>query len=245
MDLVRFGRDIRLLRQRRGWTQRRLAAQAKVSRWAAAEMEAGRGGRIAMEQLGRVVAALGGYLSMRIEYQGGSVDRLRDQRHAALVDQMVARLVANGWEVATEVSFNVYGDRGSIDILAFDPVTGALLVVEVKSVITDVGATLMALDRKVRHAQELAKARGWEARTVGRLLVLPETSTARRRVDDHEATFRNAFSARNVEVSRWLATPGRPISGLMFLSSARDTGTRRAKGTPAGSPTTRARTRRR
>ena len=32
---------------------------------------------------------------------------------------MVQRLRPDGWEVATEVSFNVYGERGSIDILAF------------------------------------------------------------------------------------------------------------------------------
>ena len=229
MDLVRFGRDVRLLRQRRGWTQRRLAAEAKASRWAVAEIEAGRGGRIAAERLARVVAAVGGYLSIRIEYRGGGLDRLRDQGHAALVDRMVARLRGAGWEVATEVSFNVYGDRGSIDVLAFEPVSGALLVVEVKTVITDVGATLMVLDRKMRHARALAATRGWHARTLGRLLVLPEASTARRRVDAHEATFRNAFSARNVEVNRWLAAPAGAISGLLFLSSTRHTGAQRTK----------------
>src|SRR5688572_2019460 len=67
-----------------------------------------------------VVAALGGYLAIRIQYHGEGLDRLRDRRHAALVDLLVARLRRDGWEVATEVSFNVYGERGSIDILAFE-----------------------------------------------------------------------------------------------------------------------------
>jgi transcriptional regulator with XRE-family HTH domain len=232
MDVVRFGGDVRLLRRRRGWTQQRLAAEAKVARWAIVEIEAGRGGRITAERLVRVVAALGGYLSLRIQYHGEALDRFRDERHAALVDLMVARLRSDGWEVATEVSFNIFGERGSIDILAFDPTTGTLLVIEVKTVIPDVGGMLATLDRKVRLARDLAAERGWNARSVGRLLVLPEASTARRRIEHHDATFRNAFPARNVEVNRWLEAPSGPLSGLLFLSSAHDAGKCRAKSWP-------------
>jgi transcriptional regulator with XRE-family HTH domain len=36
MDVMRFGGDVRLLRTRRGWTLRRLATEAKVSRWVVA-----------------------------------------------------------------------------------------------------------------------------------------------------------------------------------------------------------------
>jgi hypothetical protein len=169
----------------------------------------------------RVVAALGGYLSIRIQYQGEGLDRLRDRRHAALVDQLVRRLRGDGWAVATEVSFNVLGERGSIDILAFEPSSGALLVIEVKSVVPDVGGMLATMGRKVRLARELAEARGWQGRTVGRLLVLPKTRTARRRIHGHDATFRNAFPTRNVEVNRWLRSPTGPLSGLLFLSNAR------------------------
>ncbi len=95
--------------------------------------------------------------------------------------------------------------------LAFEPVSGTLLVIEVKSVVPDIGGTLATLDRKVRLAHELAEARGWRVRTVGRLLVLPEARTARRRIDEHEATLRNAFPARNVEVNRWLRSPSGPF----------------------------------
>lgn len=233
MDPVRFGGDVRLLRRRRGWTQQRLADEAHVSRWAVVEVEAGRGQRITADRLIRVVATLGGYLSIRIQYQGEGLDRLRDRRHAALVDQLVGQLRGLGWEVATEVSFNVFGERGSIDVLAFEPTSGALLVIEVKSVVPDVGAMLATLDRKVRLASELAQARGWRVRTVSRLLVLPEARTARRRIDEHDATFRNAFPARNVEVNRWLRSPSGSVSGLLFLPNARDAGRRRDRGGPA------------
>lgn len=238
MDVVRFGTDVRLLRRRRGWTQGRLAAEARVGRWVVVDIEMGRGSRITVERLMSVVAALGGYLSVRILYHGEGLDRLRDRRHAALVDQLVARLRDDGWEVATEVSFNVFGERGSIDILAFEPVTGALLVIEVKTVVPDVGGMLATLDRKVRLARDLAEARGWRVRTVGRLLVLPEGSTARRRIEQHEASFRNAFPARNVEVNHWFRSPADGLSGLMFLSSARpaDTSHKDGRGTEKGSP---------
>jgi transcriptional regulator with XRE-family HTH domain len=228
MDPVRFGADIRLLRRRRGWSQARLATEAKVGRWVIVGIEAGRGDRVIVERLTRVAAAVGGYLSVRILYQGEALDRLRDRRHAALVDLMVARLRRDGWEVATEVSFNVFGERGSIDILAFEPSTGVLLVIEVKTVVPDVGGMLATLDRKVRLARDLAKERGWPARTVGRLLVLPAESTARRRIEQHHATFRNAFPSRNVEVNRWLRAPAGSLSGLLFVSSARPADTSRA-----------------
>ena len=230
MDAVRFGSDVRLLRRRRGWSQRRLASEARVSRWAVAAVEGGRLGRVAIDPVIAIIAALGGYLSVRILYQGEGLDRLRDRRHAAVVDVMVQRLRADSWQVVTEASFNIYGERGSIDILAYHPSTRTLLVIEVKSVVPDVGGMLATLDRKVRLAPEIAQQHGWDVDRVGRILVLPEASTTRRRILDHEVTFRNAFPARTAEVNRWLRTPTGSISGLMFLSTARETSQRRGRG---------------
>jgi transcriptional regulator with XRE-family HTH domain len=199
MDPMRFGNDIRLLRRRRGWTQQHLADEARVPRWVVSAAERGDGDRIGLDRLAPIVRALGGYLAVRILFQGEGLDRLRDQRHAALVERMVRRLLDHGWEIATEVSFNFYGERGSIDILAWHPGTGALLVVEVKSVVPEIGGMLMTLDRKVRLAPELARARGWEPTSISRLLVLPEHRTERRRIEEHAATFRLAFPQRNRE----------------------------------------------
>ena len=214
---MRFGSDVRLLRRRRGWSQRRLAAEAKISRYAVASVEAGRGDKVPLARLATIVGAVGGYLSVRILFQGEALDRLRDRRHAALVDAMVKRLRADGWDVATEVSFNNFGERGAIDILAYHAPTRTLLVIEVKTVVPDVGGSLTTLDRKVRLAPEIARARGWDPRVVARLLVVPEESTVRRRIATHEATFTNAFPARNIEVNRWLRAPVGSVSGLIFL----------------------------
>jgi transcriptional regulator with XRE-family HTH domain len=228
MDPPRFGADVRLLRGRKGWTQVRLAREAGVPRWVITAIETGRGDTICPIRLAQVVRALGAVLTVRILFQGEGLDRLRDRRHARLLERVVVRLRAEGWQVATEVSFSVYGERGSIDLLAFHPATGALLVVEVKSVVPDIGGMLMTLDRKVRLALRIAREQlGWEAASVSRMLVLPEERTARRRVADHASTFESALPDRNVAVKRWLRAPTGAIAGLLFLSDAQDVDQRR------------------
>jgi transcriptional regulator with XRE-family HTH domain len=228
MDAIRFGSDIRLLRRQRGWTQERLASESHVTRAQISAIETGHGGQLPVERLIQVAAALGAFVSVRLMFRGESLDRLRDRRHAAMVESLARRLVSAGWEILTEVSFNEYGERGSIDVLAFHPGTGALLVIEVKTVVPDVGGMLMTLDRKVRLSSEIAKRHGWSARTVSRLLVLPEVRTARRRVEAHVVTFARAFPARNVAVSRWLRQPTGSLSGLLFLSDVTEGRTSRA-----------------
>lgn len=175
-----------------------------------------------------VIAALDAYLSLRVLFHGEALDRLRDRRHAELVERLLTQLRTLEWEVATEVSFNHFGERGSIDILAFHPATRSLLVIEVKTVVPDLGGMLSTLDRKVRLAREIARERGWTPARVSRLLVVPEESTTRRRVSRHAATFANAFPQRTVGVRTWLRAPAGTISGLLFLSTARGDGQRRA-----------------
>jgi hypothetical protein len=119
-----------------------------------------------------------------------------------------------------------------------------LLVVEVKSVVPDVQATFVALDRKTRLATEIARGRGWRPSRLGRLLLVREDRTARRRVTAHASTFAGAFPVRGWAVRRWLRDPacGGPVdrlagrstaaggratfSGLLFLPGAPQAGTR-------------------
>ena len=55
-----------------------------------------------------------------------------------------------------------------------------------KSVVPDVQATLVTLDRKERLAKEIARERGWEAVAVACLLVIGDNRTARRRIESHK-----------------------------------------------------------
>ena len=229
MDPIPLGIDIRLLRRQRHWTQRRLADEARISPSAVSLVECGHADRLTIATVARIVAALGARLTVRIYWKGEGLDRLRDGRHASIVEAMIRRLQADGWDVRAEVSFSEFGERGSIDILAFHPATGALLVIEVKSVVPDLQAMLANLDRKARLARGIAKGLGWEARTVSRLLVLPDDRTTRRRVDTHEATFAVALPARTVAVKRWLAAPDDALAGILFLSDTNHSRRRRPR----------------
>jgi hypothetical protein len=95
------------------------------------------------------------------------VDRLRDRIHAAMVESVTRGLVAGGWEIAPESSFNRYGERGSADLLAWHRRPRALLIVEAKSRLWNIQDTLMALDRKRRLLPgEVRRRYGWEPAVV-------------------------------------------------------------------------------
>lgn len=207
MDPIRFGRGIRALRQRRGWRQEDLAAAANVSRGVVARVEQGRGDRVPVATLEKIAGAVGGRVVVRLDWQGEQLDRLIDARHAALVDRVVREASSHGWLCVTEATFNVYGERGSVDVLAFHPQSSALLVIEVKSAIPEIGGMLLTLDRKVRLAPRIAGDRGWKPRAVARLLVVGDGRTTRRRFAEHQATFDTAFPVRGWAARRWLARP--------------------------------------
>src|SRR5689334_10383743 len=207
MDLVRFGRGIRALRLRKRWRQVDLAAAAGVSQTVVAMLELGRGRRLAIESYERVAAALDARFDLLLRWNGEALDRLLDQDHAALVEAIAVLLRASGWEVRTEVSFAIRGERGSVGVLAWHAETRTVLVIEVKSVVPDVQATLFGLDRKGRLGREIAGSIGWAEIGVARLLVVNGDRTSRRRIARHATTFEAALPDRLVAVRRWLRAP--------------------------------------
>jgi len=88
-------------------------------------------------------------------------------------------------------------------------------------VIPDLQAMVFTLDRKERLAMDIARGRGWPAERSGRLLVVADGRTTRRRVAEHATLFDVVFPIRSVEVKRWLASPNasRRFSGLWFLAN--------------------------
>ncbi len=146
---------------------------------------------------------------------------------------MVTSTLGPQWRVVAEYTFNHYGDRGSVDIVAWHPGTRILLLIEVKSELDDVQAVMRSMDVRLRLVPGLlARERGWRAAAVASVLVLPAESSARRAVARHEAIFHAALPARTVEVRRWLAAPAGPLRAVWFVA---DTFTKRAIRNP-GSP---------
>lgn len=221
VDAVRIGRVVRAIRQRRRWRQADLARRAGVSQSLIARVERGGGDRLTLATLERILAALGTRLNARVDWNGEVADRLLDAEHAQLVEAVVEILRRGGWEPVPEVTFAVYGERGSIDVLAWHVATRTLLVVEVKSVVPDVQATVATFDRKERLADRVARARGWKPLRIASVLVVAESSTNRRRIATHGATFASRFTHDTRAGRRFISEPATspgPLRGLWFLS---------------------------
>jgi hypothetical protein len=133
-----------------------------------------------------------------------------------------------GWETRVEVSFNEYGDRGSIDVVGWNAERRALVVVEIKSELGSVEGTLRPFDVKCRLAAAVVRKRfGWEPRIVGRILLLPEDRTARRAVERHAAVIDPSLPVRSRELRAWLHDPVAAIGGVWFLSDGGPANTKR------------------
>jgi transcriptional regulator with XRE-family HTH domain len=217
MDAVRLARQFRALRVNASLRQDDLARRVGVTRTAISNIERGLIEPTTVRLLLGMAAALGATIDIRLRWRGEQLDRLLDEAHAQLVDVCVRRLRRLGWEVAVEVSFSIWGERGSIDIFAHYPATGTVLVVEVKSVVPDSQATISVLDRKARLAPQLAADRGWDCRLIARLLVVGSSTTTRRRISELAATYDVAFPVRGTAVREWLRRPSGAMSGLLFV----------------------------
>jgi len=102
------------------------------------------------------------------------VDRVpvRDRAHARCVGAVAQRLRRAGFIVATEVEVGGPRWRGFIDILAIHPTARLLLVIEIKTEITDLGSVDRQLSGYVAAAWAAARSRGWRPRGVTGILLL-------------------------------------------------------------------------
>lgn len=234
MDDLRVGRILRQLRLRKGWPQKDLAAAAGLSQSAISLIERGHLATLSIRVLRNVFAAVDARFEGTITWRGGLVDRLLDERHARLVGAFASELARRGWEVHVEVSFSQYGERGSIDIVALRPGEGIAFIVEIKTELTAIDETIRRLDIKDRLATQIVFDRfGWRPKTVGRLLVVLEGATNRRRVAAHEGSLGPAFPDRGSRVRDWIRRPSGRLSGLRFFSSSNPGGTRARPTKPA------------
>ena len=218
----RNGQIIRALRLRAGLRQHDLAVAANVSQSLVSLVERGHLESISIRTFRRLADALDAGVAIRVYTRGGDVDRLLDERHAAVAERVAERLIGWGWDVRSEVSYSEWGERGSIDVLAWHASTWSLLVVEVKSSLVSVEATLRKLDEKTRLAADVArKTFGWEPRSVSRVLVMPANGADRRLVNAHRVLFRSSVPASGNQVRVWARKPtGDAIAGLWFLAPA-------------------------
>ena len=173
MNFQRLGVVCRAVRLRKRWRQDDVAAAAGVSRAAVSRIERGLAAEMTLATLDKVTSALEIRIDLVPRWRGGELDRLVNWRHAAMHER-VAELLERigGWELAPEVSFAVYGERGVIDILAWHVATRTLLIIELKTEIVDPQEVVGTLDRKRRLAARIARERGWDPATIATWLAV-------------------------------------------------------------------------
>ncbi len=236
----------RAVRERARLRQADVGRLAGVSQSCVSLVENGQLDDMTVGTLRCVVGAHGVRLPFAPQWRGGELARLLDRDHAALVEQVVRLLRDQGFTAVVEWTFNHYGDRGSVDVIAWHAQRAALLVVEVKSRLVDVQDLLSRLDVKVRIApRALGRERGWHPLMVGRLVVAAGSRANRGVVARHDSTFSTALPGRALDVRRWLRDPRGELAAIWFLAPAtsghgrRDAGkVRRVRSPQIGGPQT-------
>lgn len=211
-----------MLRRRQRLRQRDVAARVGVSQQHVSDLERGQLGGMTLDGVADLFKVLDARVTLTVHWRGGQLDRLLDEVHAAVVGAACRELQAKGWEVVPELTYAVYREQGSIDVLAWHRSTRIALVVEVKTEITSLEELLRRHDAKVRLAPSLCRDRfGAAPSATARLLVVGESPTNRRRVAALDTVLRAAYPARGADVRQWLTRPGGAISGLAFSRTAR------------------------
>jgi transcriptional regulator with XRE-family HTH domain len=218
VDDQRVGALLRVLRVRRGLRQIDIARLAGVSDQTVSRIERGQLDALSVGAVRRVVRALEARLDLSVWTRAGDIERVASARHADLVESVIALLTELGWTARPEVSFNLHGERGLIDILAWHPATRTLLLVEVKTEVVDVGEVVGTLDRKRRLASTLAAQAGWSPLAFGTAPVVADTTTNHRRVREHANTFRAALPDSGQRFRAFIRRPRGPLAAVAFWS---------------------------
>jgi len=211
---VTFARLCRETRTRRRLTQQQLADIVGVSRGHIANLEGG----LANPPLA-LVERIANALEIEIELVVRAPliignGRQRDLVHARCSAYSDRRLRGSGWLTAREVEIVHGRSHGWIDMLAFDPKTATLLVVEIKTRLDDLGAVERQLGWYERSAFEVAIRLGWRPRRVVSWLLVLASDEVEDVLRTNRELMGRAFPVRARAMTRLLeGGGGLPISG--------------------------------
>lgn len=217
MDDLRVGRAFRHVRLRLRWRQVDVARRAGISQGTYSSIERGHLDSVSLRTLRRVAQGLEIRLSIEPRWRGGELARLVSARHAAMAERTTRWLRGLGWEVRPEVSFSHFGERGVVDLVARHPGSGAVLLIELKTELLDIGDLLATMDRRLRLAGVIASSCGWTHASVGAIVIVADSKPNRHRLADHAAVVRAAFPDDGRTLRHWLRQPATRLRALTFL----------------------------
>jgi transcriptional regulator with XRE-family HTH domain len=154
-----------------------------------------------VETMLEVATALGMTLAPTILGRPPVAER-GDRVHARCSGYVARRLRRAGWQVLREVPVIDGRYRGWIDLLAFDPGSGTLLIVEIKTRLHDLGAIERQTGWYEQHAVRIARDRGW---FVG-------SDENERVITRDREIFDDAFPVRSAHLDATLPTPARGLA---------------------------------
>lgn len=205
---VTLARACRDGRQALGLTQSSVAAKVGVARSYIAAIERGQANP-SLEVIIRLARALGLELDLTLRSPVIVGDRRqRDSVHARCSGYVDRRLRGAGWETAREVAFIDGRWRGWIDLLAFDPRTGTLIVIEIKTVIDDLGALERQVGWYERVARRVSRDRGWRPRRIVTWVLVLATEENELAMTRNLDVFDRAFDVDVASMRALLDDPG-------------------------------------
>jgi transcriptional regulator with XRE-family HTH domain len=200
-----FAEACRSIRISLDLTQEQVASRAGVSRAHYSKVERGRE-TPSLALVERIADALGLRLTLAVQppiIHGGPISR--DVVHARCSAYVERRLRGAGWRVVREVLVEAGHHRGWIDLLAFDPRSGTVLVIECKTRLDDVGAVERQIAWYERVAWDAARDQGWQVRRVVALLVVLASDEVESTVKSHRELLADAFPGRALEMLQVVA----------------------------------------
>lgn len=236
------GRAIRRMRRAGRITQARLGEAVGISQSEVSRIERGRRAGVALSTIARMCDVLDIRLDIvtRLpfhagrfaetadeEARGSGTVRQRDLVHARASAHVRRRLERLGWVVRQEVEVMLGSSRGFIDILAYHPASGVLMIGEIKTEIRDLGDLLRTLAWYERAAPLITDSFGWRVTgTMGCLFVL-FTAANDARIAANAAALAQAFPIRSRGLARWLAEPEPATSAARAMAMVDPRGRRR------------------
>jgi transcriptional regulator with XRE-family HTH domain len=214
------GRQIRRIRRARRIRQSDVASAIGISQSEVSRVERGRRPGVSLA----IVAALCDVLDIRVAfafsapYVAGRLseigeptdpvtERQRDAAHARSSAHVRRRLERRGWIVRQEVEVRLGSARGFIDILAFHPPSGTLLIGEIKTEIHDVGDLQRSIAWHEAAAPEVARSLGWQAARFVSCVFVLATESNDERIRANRGLFDQSFPIRRRAFAAWLDDP--------------------------------------
>lgn len=199
-------------------TQQQLADRAGVSRGYIAKVERGQANP-SLDFVESLADALGLELDFLARPPVFMKDRRqRDVVHAHCSGYADRRFVAIAWLTAREIEVRHGRSHGWIDLLAFDPGSGTLLVIEIKTRLDDLGAIERQLGWYERSAWKAARELGWQPRRVATWLLLLSSDEVERAIRTNKIAIGSSFPRRAPEMLADLVAPEQMAAGTRGLA---------------------------